>query len=92
MRRDRAKSEMRAIDTSELRNDAAGGERASRPQVVIEENTPTDEELKNLMDEQPKIEGADEYELGTVTLPMSINRFFDLFMSDEAPFNLKVFS
>ena len=44
-----------------------------------------------MLSNQPKLQGKNEYELGTIILPMSINRFYSLFVGDDAPYGIKTY-
>ena len=45
-----------------------------------------------MLKSEPVNEAVQEYELGRQVLPMSVNRFFDEFISDKATFGFDVFS
>jgi hypothetical protein len=53
---------------------------------------PTDEELKRLLAKQPKDESS--YLLGEefVFLPISLNTYFDNFLSDAAKMNMRMYN
>ena len=56
------------------------------------EAVPTEETLKGLLGSYPLNEAEEEHELGQIILPMSLNRFFQEFIDQDASFGFDVFS
>ena len=48
--------------------------------------------LNSLLKQVPLNEKEQEYELGRLVMPMSVNRFFEEFISDQASFGFDAFS
>ena len=72
-------------------------ESKSRDEVAAEpaytlEPIPEESTLKSLVSKEPLREAEQEYELGQLVLPMSINRFFEEFLSSKANFPFDLFS
>lgn len=66
-------------------------ELAAEPAFTLEP-IPEESLLKSLVAKEPLNEAEQEYELGQLVLPMSINRFFDEFLSSKANFPFDLFS